>query len=70
MQFKDIIGQDELKQHFIQEVNEDRISHAQLFLGNAGYGGLALALSFVQYLFCKEKSTNDRQIDIVIQPLA
>ena len=44
MQFKDIIGQDELKHHFIQEVNENRISHAQLFLGNPGYGGLPLEI--------------------------
>ena len=59
MQFKDIIGQDELKQHFLQEVNEDRISHAQLFLGNPGFGGLPLALSFVQYLFCQNKTPQD-----------
>ena len=42
MQFKDIIGQDELKHHFIQEVNANRVSHAQLFLENSGYFGLLL----------------------------
>ena len=42
MQFKNIVGQLELKKHFIKEVKEDKISHAQLFLGNPGFGGLAL----------------------------
>lgn len=59
MQFKDIIGHKELKQHFIKEVNEDRISHAQLFLGNSGYGGMALTIAFLQYLFCSNKLEND-----------
>lgn len=59
MQFKNVVGQRELKAHFIQEVKEDRISHAQLFLGQLGYGGLPLVLSFIQYLFCSNKSDTD-----------
>ena len=59
MQFKNIVGQLELKKHFIKEVKEDKISHAQLFLGNPGFGGLALALGFTQYLFCQQKSEHD-----------
>jgi DNA polymerase III subunit delta' len=59
MQFKNIIGQEELKRHFIQEINQDKISHAQLFLGKAGYGGLPLALAFIQYLFCEQKTPTD-----------
>jgi DNA polymerase-3 subunit delta' len=59
MQFKDVVGQDELKAHLIQEVNQGKISHAQMFLGNAGYGGLPLALAFIQYLFCENKQLKD-----------
>jgi DNA polymerase III subunit delta' len=59
MLFKDVIGQEELIAHLIQEVKNDKISHAKLFLGNVGYGGLPLALAFVQYLFCEQKSEND-----------
>lgn len=59
MQFKEIIGQYELKNHLIQEVEKEKISHAQLFLGKAGYGGLPLALAFVQYLFCDNKQQED-----------
>lgn len=59
MQFRNVIGQKELKKHLIDEVNREKISHAQLFLGKAGYGGLPLALAFVQYLFCENKSETD-----------
>jgi DNA polymerase-3 subunit delta' len=59
MQFKDVVGQQELKRHLIQEVDKEKISHAQLFLGNAGHGGLPLALAFVQYLFCENKNALD-----------
>ncbi|MFN5416265.1 MAG: ATP-binding protein [Flavobacteriia bacterium] len=59
MLFKDVVGQEDLKHHFIQEINEDKISHAQLFLGNAGNGTLPLALAFIQYLFCDNRQAKD-----------
>lgn len=59
MQFKDVVGQAELKAHLIREVNTDKISHAQLFLGKPGYGSLPLALAFIQYLFCENKQQDD-----------
>ncbi|MGY8926286.1 MAG: DNA polymerase III subunit delta', partial [Flavobacteriales bacterium] len=59
MQFKSVFGQKRLKRELIKEVNEERISHAQLFLGKSGYGGLPLALAFIQYLFCENKQEND-----------
>jgi DNA polymerase-3 subunit delta' len=39
MQFKDIIGQDEVKQHLADLVEHNRLSHALLFLGKEGSGG-------------------------------
>ncbi len=59
MQFVDVVGHNELKKRLINEVNQNRISHAQLFLGKTGYGGLPLALAFVQYLFCKDRRQED-----------
>lgn len=59
MQFSAVVGQQELKRHLIDEVNNDKISHAQLFLGKPGYGTLALSLAFVQYLFCENKQETD-----------
>ena len=45
MRFSDIIGQQELKEHLVRGVQRGRISHAQLFSGVAGTGGLPLALA-------------------------
>ncbi|MCO5936770.1 hypothetical protein NAF17_14600 [Mucilaginibacter sp. RB4R14] len=59
MQFKDIIGQWAIKQRLITSVNENRVSHAQLFLGPEGAGGLALAVAYAQYLSCEDKQAND-----------
>jgi DNA polymerase-3 subunit delta' len=50
MQFKDIIGQDEVKQHLAELVEHNRLSHALLFLGKEGSGALSLAIAFAQYI--------------------
>ena len=59
MFFKDIIGQEEVKKRLIQSVRDNRISHAQLFLGPEGSGNLALALAYAQYILCSSKTDND-----------
>lgn len=59
MQFKDVIGQNSIKQRLIQAVEEDRIPHAQLLAGPQGNGKLALALAFAQYINCPNKQHND-----------
>ena len=46
MFFKDVIGQEESKQRFLQEVKEGRIPHAQLFCGPEGVGKLPLAIAY------------------------
>jgi DNA polymerase-3 subunit delta' len=50
MQFKQIVGQDAIKQRLITSVKENRVSHAQLFLGPGGSGSLPLAVAYAQYL--------------------
>jgi DNA polymerase-3 subunit delta' len=52
MTFKDIIGQTEIKKRLIQSVKENRIAHAQLFLGPEGCGNLALAIAYAQFINC------------------
>ena len=52
MHFKEVIGHQEIKQRLINSLQTGRISHAQLFAGNTGYGSLALALAFAQYVLC------------------
>ena len=59
MQFSEIIGQEAIKKKLILTVKENRVSHAQLFLGPAGSGKLALAIAYAQYINCDSKSEKD-----------
>lgn len=59
MQFKDIIGQSEVKNNLVELVQHNRLSHALLFLGREGSGVLPLALAFAQYIVCQ--AVNSRQ---------
>ncbi len=53
MLFKDIIGQAAVKQHLAEMVQQNRLSHALLFLGKEGSGALPLALAFAQFVICQ-----------------
>ena len=57
--FKDVIGQTEAKERLIQEVQERRIPHAQLFCGPAGAGKLPLALAYARYISCPHRTETD-----------
>lgn len=59
MQFSDIVGQNEVKEHLIRTVSENRVSHAQLFLGPEGSGNFALALAYAQFISCTDRTVND-----------
>ncbi len=59
MRFADVIGHEELKAQLRSAVGAGRISHAQLFSGEAGYGTLALALAYAQYVNCPNRTEDD-----------
>ncbi|MGY3054568.1 DNA polymerase-3 subunit delta' [Pedobacter sp. UYEF25] len=59
MQFKDIVGQQKIKQHLLQTVKENRLSHAQLFLSPLGSGAFPLAIAYAQYINCLDKKPQD-----------
>jgi len=59
MKFSDIYGFEGEKKRLIQTVEENRISHAQLFLGQAGSANLALAMAYAQYINCTNKIDGD-----------
>lgn len=59
MKFSDVIGQDEIINKLIRSVEEERVSHAQIFAGPQGCGKLALAIAFAQYISCENKQDND-----------
>ena len=59
MQFENVIGQRSTKKHLIDLVQQNRLSHALLFLGKEGSGNLAMALAFAQYIVCSS-AKNER----------
>ncbi|HAF29834.1 MAG TPA: DNA polymerase III subunit delta [Bacteroidales bacterium] len=59
MQFKEVVGHKKIKEKLINTIKENRVSHAQLFLGSEGSGNLALAIAYAQYVSCENKQEND-----------
>ena len=52
MLFKDILGQDHVKNFLITTANAGRVPHAQLFIGPEGSGTLPMAIAYAQYILC------------------
>ncbi len=59
MMFKNVVGQEQIKNILIRNAGNKRVSHAQLFLGAEGSGGLALALAYARFLQCRNPQAND-----------
>ena len=64
MQFKAITGQTGVQQRLTDLVQNNRLSHALLFLSREGSGALQTALAFSQYLVCEKvnNSLKDKQM--------
>lgn len=61
MKFKDLIGHEAMAQHLTDMVQRNRLSHAMIFLGKEGNGGLATALAFAQYVVCERVHPHSSQ---------
>ncbi|WP_027126255.1 ATP-binding protein [Gelidibacter mesophilus] len=59
MQFSTILGQDHLKNHLTQSVDNGRIPHAQLFVGPEGSGTLPMAIAYAQYILCANRGSEN-----------
>ncbi len=61
MKFTDIQGHDELKGRLGGTIDAGRVSHAQLFsaAGEGASDALALAIAYIQYLFCSDRHNGD-----------
>ena len=59
MQFKEVVGHKNVKEKLIHTIKENRVSHAQLFLGSEGSGNLALAIAYAQFISCENKQEDD-----------
>lgn len=52
MLFREVVGQDFIKDNLRAEAEQGRVPHALLFHGPEGCGKLPLALAFARYLLC------------------
>lgn len=59
MLFKDVLVDENLKKKLRELVKENRISHAQLFLSQAGSHSFALAIAYAQYICCEHRGEDD-----------
>lgn len=59
MFFREVIGQQEIKERLVRTAKEGFIPHAQLFCGPEGIGKLPLAVAYAQYLNCENPSESD-----------
>jgi DNA polymerase III subunit delta' len=64
MLFKNIVGQQEIKQKLVTMVEHNRLSHALLFLGKEGSGVLPLALAFANYVSLQTPSSTTNETDL------
>lgn len=61
MLYEDVLGQEHIKNHLIQSVQNGRIPHAQLFVGNEGSGTLPMAIAYAQSILCSNRSAESEE---------
>lgn len=54
MNWENIAGQENLKKLLRDSITENRVSHAQLFVGKEGYGTLPMVLAYAKEIFSRE----------------
>lgn len=71
MHWNDVIGQESLKKLLQHRIENDRIAHAQLFVGNHGYGTLPLALAYARGIITHEHQNPENahlKLDKLVHP--
>lgn len=53
--FTDILGHEQVKEHFINAIRAQKVSHAYILSGEAGMGRKTLANAFALMLLCEQK---------------
>lgn len=59
MQFSQVVGHTDVKKQLINSVINNRVSHAQLFLGQEGGGNFQMALAYAQFVNCESPTSDD-----------
>lgn len=59
MLFREIPGNEDVKNQLISTEKKNRIAHAQIFTGKKGCAKLALAIAYATYINCENKTNED-----------
>lgn len=62
MNWDQIVGQKKIKHLLTESISDNRVGHAQLFLGADGYGTLALAMAFAKEILKKENEHSSSKV--------
>ena len=60
MLFSEVLGLPHIKNHLTTTADKGRIPHAQLFVGSPGSGTLPMAISYAQYILCKNNGGENK----------
>lgn len=63
MNWEKIVGQEKLKNLLKESIDNNRVSHAQLFIGKDGYGTLPFAMAFAKEIFRKENEHSSSKVE-------
>jgi len=61
MLFREIVGQEHIKNHLTTSASNGRIPHAQLFVGAEGTGVLLTAIAYAQYILCNNVGSENQE---------
>lgn len=69
MRYDSILGLEHIKKHLQSTVDNDRIAHAQLFVGPTGSGILPLAIAYSRSILCRDGGAHcNAQLDALSHP--
>lgn len=70
MEYSEVIGQKHLKAHLSKTIENERISHAQLFAGSPGSGLLPMAIAYAKELLCSTFEKGSAEYEICANKVA
>ena len=69
MLFRDIVGQEDIKEELFRGHKKGRIPHCQLFYGPKGCGSLPLAIAYARMVLCGEEAFSNQACNFRVSEL-
>ena len=69
MLFRDIVGQEAIKEELFRGYKKGRIPHCQLFYGPKGCGSLPLAIAYARIVLCEEEALSNQACNLRVSEL-